>query len=113
MKKLFVCLMIAGLVMFGGNAIADTDIGTLGVDVSAIGGGVDGDFATIPNGMAGGISGAGGLNDTFRGSAVGYSNTSVITVFGLGYSTTQAMMRDKPWIQANALKAPKKITKKK
>jgi hypothetical protein len=36
----------------------------------------------------------------------GGSNTSV---FGLGYSSTQAMMRDKPWIQANALKAPKHV----
>ena len=33
----------------------------------------------------------------------GGANTSVL---GLGWSTTQAMMRDKPWIQANALKAP-------
>lgn len=36
----------------------------------------------------------------------GGANTSVL---GLGWSTTQAMMRDKPWIQANALKAPKHI----
>ncbi|MCK5602450.1 hypothetical protein KAR91_11285, partial [Candidatus Pacearchaeota archaeon] len=43
-------------------------------------------------------------------SGTGGANTSV---FGLGYSSTQAMMRDKPWIQANALKAPKKVTKKK
>ncbi len=36
----------------------------------------------------------------------GGANTSVL---GLGWSTTQAMMRDKPWIQANALKAPEHV----
>ncbi len=65
----------------------------------------------------------GASRDTMAsGWGVGFSSTQAVmgsgaegtggantSVFGLGWSTTQAMMRDKPWIQANALKSPEHI----
>jgi len=73
MKKLFVGLMIAGLVMFGGNALA-TDCngpecsaeGNFAINTFAAGGGLDAHGVLLTrggglSGAAGGISGAGGI----------------------------------------------------
>jgi hypothetical protein len=51
-------------------------------------------FNTTQATMMGGSTGSGGAN---------------VSSGGTGYSTAWAGMRDKPWIQANALKAPTKI----
>jgi hypothetical protein len=50
-----------------------------------------------------------GFNTTMASNMNGHDGTMNVSSGGTGYSTAWAGMRDKPWIQANALKAPVKI----
>lgn len=50
-----------------------------------------------------------GFNSTMATTLGNGDGTMNVSSGGTGYSTAWAGMRDKPWIQANALKAPEKV----
>jgi hypothetical protein len=84
MKKSFIAILLAvALVCFSSPAMADNADGNGNFEIGtfAIGGGLDADGALIPNGAAGGISGAGGVS-------VGSAQGSVETIESPIYETT-------------------------
>jgi hypothetical protein len=83
-KLLIVCMMVIGLALGAGNGMACDGPqcfgqGNFDISTFAIGSGLDADGALIPNGAAGGISGAGGVS---VGSAQGAVETKTICFWG-------------------------------
>ena len=100
-KSLVLGLAVLGLVAGSAYAGGQTASGNFNVNTFDANGAIDGDFATIPNGLAGGISGAGGIAGTqaagevktirFWGRTISFGSTGAdVTSGSTGLTVTDA-----------------------